>query len=367
MRSLSEIGKEEEAGRLPYVFRKVAFFLLVRWLLSSCEIDVTCRLHYTARASCDVDEHATHISAWHQEYDQLSRGCFEGSVRELWIDAPRLQVFHEHTGQQTSQRCLPWKGAVWFGIPDGQNSEPLHFSGQLQPVDRDRVVLSARAEDGFVLRTPQNFGIYGVVIDEAWLCTKLEHLGLPPHLPLARQGAASAHAAFLAPHLHVALCQTIESMLSLGASGEATRGWGRATLCGLTDQLMALLGGTSHDQGFAAHLQSSQRRLASVMTARALVAHPLNHAMSLEDLCEQLHLTPRTLLNHFQNAVGESPVKFLRAVRLNACRRVLRACDSTVQDIAAQWGFFHMGRFSHEYKSMFGELPSQTRRAHTSP
>lgn len=323
---------------------------------------MTPRFRYAVRASCDVDEHASCISAWSQEYDQLSHGRFQGSVRELWMDAPRLQVFHEHTSQQTSQRCLPWNGAVWFGIPDGQNSQPLHFSGRLQPVDRERIVMAARAGDGFALRTPQNFGIYGVVVDEAWLCTELERLGLEPCVLPAGRAGVSLRAASLPPYLHVALCQTIEAMLSLGACGDAALGCGAPA--DLAERLLGLLAATARDTGFSAQVQSSQRCLASVMTARALVAHPLNYALSVDDLCEQLHLTPRTLQNHFRSAVGESPAEFLRAVRLNACRRELRACvrKTTVQDVAAQWGFFHMGRFSHEYKAMFDELPSQTLR-----
>lgn len=324
---------------------------------------MTARLQYTARASSDVDEHATHISAWHQEYDQLSRGRFQGSVRELWLDAPRLQVFHEHTGQQTSQRCMPWRGAVWFGVPDGHSGEPLHFSGRLQPMGRERIVLTARADTGFALRTPQNFGIYGVVADEAWLCTELERLKLRLCLPAAGNGA-SLHAAMLPPHLHVALCQTIESLLSLAACGEAAQGWGRSALKSLSERLLLLLAGAAQDADFNAQLQRSQRRLASVMKARALAAHPLNHTLSVDELCTHLHLTPRTLQNHFHSVVGESPAEFLRAVRLNACRRMLRACTKTtaVQEVAAQWGFFHMGRFSQEYKAMFDELPSQTLR-----
>ena len=321
---------------------------------------VTSTLRYAARASCDVDVHATHISAWHQEYDQLSCGRFEGAVRELWIDAPRLQVFHEHTAQQTSQRCRPWNGAMWFGIPDGQNSEPLHFSGRLQPAHRERIVMAARADSGFVLRTPQHFGIYGVVVDEAWLGAEADRLGLP----LALRPGEAMQSASLAPHRHVALCQTIESMLSLGASTEADQAWGRNMLRSLTEQLLGLLAGAAQDADVAAQLQTGQRRLASVLAARALVAHPLSHALSVDDLCRQLHLTPRTLQNHFLSVVGESPAVFLRAVRLNACRRKLRTSppQATVQDIAAQWGFFHMGRFSHAYKAMFGELPSQTLR-----
>ena len=319
------------------------------------------RLRYAERLSCDVDEHATHISAWRQEYDQLSCGRFEGAVRELWIDGPRLQLFHEHTGQQTSQQCLPWRGSVWFGVPDGHSLEPVHFSGRLQPADRMRLVMSARADDGFVLRTPRNFGIYGVVVDEEWLGRRMEHLGFCS--PPIGQGT-KVHAAELAPHLHVALCQTIESLLGLGASGESEHGWGRAALQALLDQLLGLLAGATQDELRDAPLQASRRRLATVMAARALVTHPLNHAMTVDDLCLQLHLTPRTLRNHFRSVMGESPVEFLRAVRLNACRRRLRRQQAgcTVQEVAAQWGFFHMGRFSQEYKAMFGELPSETLR-----
>ena len=33
----------------------------------------------------------------------------------------------------------------------------------------------------------------------------------------------------------------------------------------------------------------------------------------------------------------------------------------TVADIAARWGFWHMGHFSQDYKALFGETPTQTR------
>ncbi|MDP9899111.1 helix-turn-helix domain-containing protein [Variovorax ginsengisoli] len=319
--------------------------------------------HYALRASRDVDEHATHISAWHQEYDQISCGDFTGAVRELCVDAPRLQVFHEHTGQQTSQRCLPWRGAIWFGVPDACNAAPLHFSGSTQPLERERRVLCARADDGFVLRTPRDFGIYGVVIDEEWLGNQLDRMGARALLRPAT-ASGSTHATVLSAHRHAALCQTIESMLALGASGEIALQWGRTALQALTDRLLCLLGDAAQSAEQKAVDLTARRRLRAVMTARSLAIDPVNHDLTVDALCERLHVTPRTLHNHFQGAVGESPTEFLRAVRLNACRRRLRAeaCDVNVQDVAAQWGFFHMGRFSHAYKTLFGELPSQTLR-----
>jgi AraC family ethanolamine operon transcriptional activator len=316
---------------------------------------------YTLRRSADVDEHATYLSSWRQEYDQLSCGHFTGMVRELWLGAPRLQVFHEFTGQQTSQRCRPWPGSVWFGIPDGLHAGDLHFSGRLQSGERLRAVFAARADAGFVLRTPQCFGIYGVVLDEDWLAAQSDAAGLVPLLQDAEVCVAE-----LPPHRHVALCQTIESMLSLGAGDEAGQPWGRRALRLLGGQLLQLLSRCAEESALQPPPAGAQRRLAQVMAARDMAADPFNDMMSVDALCARLHLTPRTLHNHFLGTVGISPADFLRSVRLNACRRRLRGTFAEqlhVQDVAAQWGFFHMGHFSQAYKALFDELPSQTLRA----
>jgi AraC family transcriptional regulator, ethanolamine operon transcriptional activator len=52
-------------------------------------------------------------------------------------------------------------------------------------------------------------------------------------------------------------------------------------------------------------------------------------------------------------------------VHLNGVRRELKSdarADRAVQDIAARWGFWHLGEFSADYKHQFGELPSATLR-----
>lgn len=318
-------------------------------------------LRYQALASDDVDEHACHLSRWSQEYDQLSAGRFAGRVRELWAEGPRLQVFHEHTHQQTSQLCLPWQGSVWFGIPDGRQAGPVHFCGRLQPDDALRPVLRAAGNASFTLRTPEDFGIYGVVVDADWLAERLDALQL---LDAGAPGAA-LQALPVPPAVHAAVCRTIEDLLALGAAGPDLRG--TAPWQTLLDRLLTLLCGAGRAAPPAAAAQAdptaSRRRLATVLSARALVSRPLNHTMSVDDLCAELHVTRRTLQNHFHSVVGDSPADFLKAVRMNACRRKLREGGAaTVQDVAAQWGFFHMGHFAHDYKQMFGELPSQTLR-----
>ncbi len=319
-------------------------------------------LRWRVRASEDVNEHADQLSDWSQQYDQLRGGRFAGRVREVWMGGPRLQVFHEHTSQPTSQQCAPWAGSVWFGLPDARCGQPLHFCGREQRTDSGHFVMRARASDGFTLRTPQDFGIYGVVVDRDWLSAEAEAMelrGAPAML------SSPALAVPLQDGAYAALCTTIESLLHLcEAAAEPVC---TAQHQALARQLLRLLCGDPAAVDAAAPPQGmAQRRFALVMAARAWASQPCcgDEARDVQALCDHLHVTRRTLQNHFHAVLGQSPADFLKAVRLNACRRALRtaAPGDTVQELAARWGFFHMGHFSQDYKSLFGEAPSQTLR-----
>ncbi len=83
--------------------------------------------------------------------------------------------------------------------------------------------------------------------------------------------------------------------------------------------------------------------------------------LTLNDLSRAFHTSDRSLNYIFQSCVGMSPMAYLKVQRLNGAHRLLKACtskDTTVTEVAHQWGFWHMGYFSQEYKKMFGEYPS---------
>jgi len=58
-----------------------------------------------------------------------------------------------------------------------------------------------------------------------------------------------------------------------------------------------------------------------------------------------------------------SPKAYMQTMRLNGVHQDLldNSSKRTIAAIAMDWGFYHLGRFSHLYKQMFGELPGKTK------
>jgi AraC family ethanolamine operon transcriptional activator len=102
-----------------------------------------------------------------------------------------------------------------------------------------------------------------------------------------------------------------------------------------------------------------------IKRAEEILLDNLDRPLSILDLCQELHISERTLRYGFQECFGLGPATYLKIQRLNGVRRQLKASAGrgiTVSAIALQWGFWHMGQFAKDYKKMFGECPSATLR-----
>ena len=71
----------------------------------------------------------------------------------------------------------------------------------------------------------------------------------------------------------------------------------------------------------------------------------------------------RALEYGFREIYGLTPKTCIQARRLNGVRNALRRAEPgsvLIADIANDWGFWHMGQLAKDYRSFFGELPSET-------
>lgn len=106
----------------------------------------------------------------------------------------------------------------------------------------------------------------------------------------------------------------------------------------------------------------------AVRMALELIEAEPDRPWRVADLAREAGVSARTLQEAFRRDLGVSPLEQLRRVRLERARRDLLAVGpgtGSVADIAARWGFFHLGRFSQVYRAAYSELPSQTLREAT--
>ncbi|WP_309249683.1 helix-turn-helix domain-containing protein [Paraburkholderia sp. CNPSo 3274] len=304
----------------------------------------------------DADEQARNLVGWRQTYDQLAAGRFVGTLTELPLDT--MKVFRETTSHTLRQACEVRGDAWWFGIPVAREGEARIDA---QPIGAQAFALRPGNVE-FELLTPAQFSIYGVVVRGDVLrhyATSVERTALEERLPAApivQAGAARIE------RLCARLARCLED------SGHAHENVPNAPLSdvernALQAEVLAALFDACAGSGDAAAEPASRRRWIVAQARDYVLAHRAR-PVGVPELCEQLHVSRRTLQYCFQDVLGMAPATYLRALRLNGARRDLcgRAAGS-VQDVAAAWGFWHLSQFATDYRRMFGMRPSEALRA----
>lgn len=116
------------------------------------------------------------------------------------------------------------------------------------------------------------------------------------------------------------------------------------------------------------HIEKIKPQSLRTIGVRRVIDYLQIHAASLPsipELCKIANLSERSLEYGFREYLGVTPIRYLRLVRLNGVRRDLLMATpekKTIVNIALNWGFLELGRFSGEYRQLFNELPSKTLR-----
>ncbi|HAD2966847.1 TPA_asm: HTH-type transcriptional regulator EutR [Salmonella enterica subsp. enterica serovar Typhimurium] len=307
------------------------------------------------RRTTDVYEHALTITAWQQIYDQLHPGKFHGEFTEILLD--EIQVFREYTGLALRQSCLVWPNSFWFGIPATRGEQGFIGAQGLGSAE----IATRPGGTEFELSTPDDYTILGVVISEDVISRQATFLHNPERvLHMLRNQLAlevkEQHKAALWDFVQQALATFSESPETLHQP---------AVRKVLSDNLLLAMG-TMLEEAKPIHSAESishqgYRRLLS--RAREYVLENMSEPLTVLDLCNQLHVSRRTLQNAFHAILGIGPNAWLKRIRLNAVRRELISPwsqSATVKDAAMQWGFWHLGQFATDYQQLFAEKPSLT-------
>ncbi|MFG5777169.1 helix-turn-helix domain-containing protein [Comamonas sp. J-3] len=301
--------------------------------------------------TCDVDEQAALLQGWNQNYEQISSGPFQGSVQTLSLGP--ILALQEFTNQALHQTGELGKGQVAVGLPLELQGNTM-FCNQACSLEH-AIVFSGETPFEFV--SPGGLKILNFVVDAHSLhsCfTPGEYDALLAQLEKPHLRTVSAHEKKRLPILLADAQETMARLPEAGLQEGPVANMVHDLLSGVASVLL---------DGLGSDVQESlcyQRRANIVSMARdQVVGSGADGSATVESLCKELAVSRRALQYSFQEVLGISPQNYLRAVRLNGARRAIKQ-SSSVSDAAAAWGFWHFGRFSQEYKALFGELPSQT-------
>jgi AraC family ethanolamine operon transcriptional activator len=304
-------------------------------------------------SSDDVDAHCAGLLGWRMRYDQLGAGAFQGSFADVLL--PRMQVFREVTNRRVRQRGRV--GGRSFGValawdcPGEVNVNGMRVMGDVALACFDAEV---------DMCTPDDCELRGLVMDAELIEDALQCM--------ERELASGVWHRMRALRLPPASLRRLQSLLRFTQDAMENTPWildDSAARKHLADSfLLELTEALPCASAYDDYISGAARKRTVDKACEMMLAH-CDESLSILDVCKAVGASRRKLNYCFLEVVGTSPIRYLRALRLNAVRRELKQCQHPahgVHDVATRWGFWHFSQFSLDYKRQFAELPSETLR-----
>ncbi|WP_328750406.1 helix-turn-helix domain-containing protein [Streptomyces sp. NBC_00285] len=93
----------------------------------------------------------------------------------------------------------------------------------------------------------------------------------------------------------------------------------------------------------------------------------LDEEVTVEQLAERAHMSPRTFARRFQQETGTTPYRWILRQRVLLAQRMLEATDETVDAIAGRTGFGTAAALRHQFLRAVGTTPNSYRRTFQGP
>ncbi|QAY86023.1 helix-turn-helix domain-containing protein [Pseudomonas arsenicoxydans] len=283
----------------------------------------------------NTDDVAAQIRAtpgWVQHYQQMSPGHFAGRVR--YLDLQGVEIYEEQMNTRVEQNFSAPHGSLAFCFDRSDNA---------------LYVLNGESRNIWI--TPENYQEIAVVFGPEFVerhglnVARLEGLFMSP----LNSGQNALFSRWLSGTL-TRLAETLDP-----PSKEA-----------LTQQLLEDCLYILDNACVCLDRGGLQRRTEERTIMKRIgewAADSPEETLNLLELSQVAGVSLRQLQHAFKAFTAMTPTHWLRLRRLNSAHRELLARtpnETTVAEVAMNWSFWHLGRFSSSYRALFKELPSET-------
>ena len=129
----------------------------------------------------------------------------------------------------------------------------------------------------------------------------------------------------------------------------------------LLGPVWCLLRRSSQDQP-ESQMSSPSTADARVLSTLTLMHDLLGADLPISEMAERVHLSTSQLNRLFHQEIGMGPAAYLRGLRLERARQLLRASTLSIKQISQQCGFQNPQAFARAFRRQFDESPSRYRR-----
>ena len=308
----------------------------------------------TVRAFAGPDEYFAGIRNLQIEGVVLQRGEFHAEA--TIIDLPRVLMCRFDENLPRLMKVTPSGRRAGILFASNSDQRPVLMNGvEISQGQIGAVGLhwewylrsSAPCEWGTMSLTREDLAAAGeTIIGRELAPPTFAHSVTPPLAALSRLRA-----------LHEAAGHLAKTAPDILAKPEVARAMEQALVEAM---VFCLADGQCHD---ARNVQRSRARVMR-RVEEMLMANP-DEPLYMAELAAQAGTSYWTLRECCLAYLGMSPKRYLWRRRMHLARRALRGADpetKTVTEIASDYGFWELGRFSVAYRSLFGESPSTTLR-----
>ena len=289
---------------------------------------------------------------WDLDFRQIDPGPLNASVKAVTMAYGMiLNVGFNRKFHQVG--CAP-EGLLTFGIPSAGVEEFLWCSARACGGE----LLNFNQDGGFEGTSPAGFNGYTFSFDADTLQTFAVSIGFESTLEnLVRRNShwyspETVQLSHRLDRLFSAFDHVGTDVLSLNAEmlNEEIATVLLETICTESKRGQAVSSGSGH---------------IVLRKAMSILMDPECLPITIAQLCKEVPTSQSTLKRLFLAEFGVTPKTYIRARCLSGARDELSRAQPGIfiVDVANRWGFWHMGQFAHDYRSMFSELPSETLRA----
>lgn len=297
----------------------------------------------------DFETYREAAMGWGLEFIQLDRGAFRGVLRQ--VSAAKVSLTHFSLNRKFYQRGEIRAPGRTFAIFLNRIS-PMRWQNS-PSVDSDTLVIFP-ADGSLDALTFPGFDAVSISVDQAFL----EAVSLQNDLEWSLE-AMPDHAVNFQTDGRVidALRIAVRTLLEMSKHmvGDAFRRQVEGDIALLILQALAI-----HPPPVRL---ASYRKRDRVFAAALEVIDGSTLPPAIPELSKLVGASERTLRYVFRERLGVSPKHYINAHRLKHVRERLLSSPkgrAPVQDIAAEFGYWHTGQFAADYHGIFGELPTDT-------